>query len=390
MVEVTSNIWGTKFKIHGLDKTVPANLGQVTYKTSLLHLQPRQMTLVVTELRDDYPLGNDDNNFNPNIFSEDEEDVSTQTTSHSINQRRMNENVPAIAPMSPRPNRFTSRLTRGPYVPSSLATSSRGPLARAESYDDEDVNAIEEVIEKSAKPTTRPKTIEPFTQRTVSCYSNFVNQYNRPQSGQSSRQHAISPLCCEGSVPTLQSPKNAVAPGDIIFDRPPVAHSSLKPSVNSKTDYKNRSPVNCDNAEYGIGTMNYSTVNHQIGGGAVGGERNHSIHQITSNDIGKDSSSTSSTCSNKRRDLKFIDEESPNISTTSDVKTTEFRMHRTPTVPTISPENQPDSITRSCSVGVLDSVEITTFLRRDAPNKRLVLVNKKKHKNHDKVKFINI
>lgn len=56
LVEVTSNLWGTKFKIHGLAKTVPANLGQVTYKTSFLHLQPRQMTLVITELRDDFPL----------------------------------------------------------------------------------------------------------------------------------------------------------------------------------------------------------------------------------------------------------------------------------------------------------------------------------------------
>lgn len=56
LVEVTSNLWGTKFKIHGLAKTLPANLGQVTYKTSFLHLQPRQMTLVITELRDDLSL----------------------------------------------------------------------------------------------------------------------------------------------------------------------------------------------------------------------------------------------------------------------------------------------------------------------------------------------
>ncbi|XP_014471306.1 PREDICTED: tubby-related protein 4-like [Dinoponera quadriceps] len=55
LVEVTSNIWGTKFKFHGLADSIPANLGQVTYRTSLLHLQPRQMTLVMTELRDDLP-----------------------------------------------------------------------------------------------------------------------------------------------------------------------------------------------------------------------------------------------------------------------------------------------------------------------------------------------
>lgn len=76
LVEVTSNIWGTKFKIHGISKSsLPANLGQVTYKTSLLHLQPRQMTLVITELRDDFPIGPDPT-FNPNIFSEDEDECN--------------------------------------------------------------------------------------------------------------------------------------------------------------------------------------------------------------------------------------------------------------------------------------------------------------------------
>jgi len=81
LVEVTSNIWGTKFKIHGLAKTsLPANLGQVTYKTSLLHLQPRQMTLVITELRDDFPVGPDPN-FNPNIFSEDEDEYNSKVGS---------------------------------------------------------------------------------------------------------------------------------------------------------------------------------------------------------------------------------------------------------------------------------------------------------------------
>ena len=29
MVEITSNIWGTKFKIHGLDASLPPLLGQV-------------------------------------------------------------------------------------------------------------------------------------------------------------------------------------------------------------------------------------------------------------------------------------------------------------------------------------------------------------------------
>ena len=32
MVEITSNIWGTKFKIHGLDVSLPPLLGQVSMK----------------------------------------------------------------------------------------------------------------------------------------------------------------------------------------------------------------------------------------------------------------------------------------------------------------------------------------------------------------------
>lgn len=52
---MASNIWGTRFKISGLAPCLPAHLGQVTYKTSLLHLQPRQMTLGVVDLRDSPP-----------------------------------------------------------------------------------------------------------------------------------------------------------------------------------------------------------------------------------------------------------------------------------------------------------------------------------------------
>ncbi|XP_037081143.1 tubby-related protein 4-like [Pollicipes pollicipes] len=53
LAQVTSNIWGTKFRVLGLAASMPADLGQISYKTSLLHLQPRQMTLVMTELNRD-------------------------------------------------------------------------------------------------------------------------------------------------------------------------------------------------------------------------------------------------------------------------------------------------------------------------------------------------
>ena len=52
LAEVSSNIWGTKFKIVGVSLSfLPQNLGQINYKASLLHLQPRQMTLEIIDLK---------------------------------------------------------------------------------------------------------------------------------------------------------------------------------------------------------------------------------------------------------------------------------------------------------------------------------------------------
>lgn len=54
LAEVSSNIWGTKFKILGVNlEHVPSLLGQINYKASLLHLQPRQMRLEIMDLKED-------------------------------------------------------------------------------------------------------------------------------------------------------------------------------------------------------------------------------------------------------------------------------------------------------------------------------------------------
>ncbi|GFY63405.1 tubby-related protein 4 [Trichonephila inaurata madagascariensis] len=97
IVSVTSNIWGTKFKILGLVDWLPAILGTVTYRTSLLHLQPRQMTLLMKELRGPQPReygppGSDSpKTGGAVVFSEDEDepDASYEDT------------IP-IAPMTPK------------------------------------------------------------------------------------------------------------------------------------------------------------------------------------------------------------------------------------------------------------------------------------------------
>ncbi|KAG8189031.1 hypothetical protein JTE90_025471 [Oedothorax gibbosus] len=95
IVSVTSNIWGTKFKILGLVQWLPAILGTVTYRTSLLHLQPRQMTLLMKELRGPQPR-----ECNPSdspktggavVFSEDEDEPGDS----------YEDSIP-IAPMTPK------------------------------------------------------------------------------------------------------------------------------------------------------------------------------------------------------------------------------------------------------------------------------------------------
>jgi hypothetical protein len=73
LVEVTSNIWGTKFQINGIAPFLPEDLGSIVYKTSLLHLQPRQMTITVTGLQSSHQQLSRDFNFTPAGSSTDDD-----------------------------------------------------------------------------------------------------------------------------------------------------------------------------------------------------------------------------------------------------------------------------------------------------------------------------
>ncbi|XP_060839341.1 tubby-related protein 4 [Rhopalosiphum padi] len=59
LAEVTANVWGTEFHIRGLCDDLTQKLGRVSYRTSILHLQPRQMTLSIVgdgqSIEDDSP-----------------------------------------------------------------------------------------------------------------------------------------------------------------------------------------------------------------------------------------------------------------------------------------------------------------------------------------------
>ncbi|RZC42689.1 tubby-related protein 4, partial [Asbolus verrucosus] len=377
LVEVTSNIWGTKFKIHGLATSVPANLGQVTYKTSLLHLQPRQMTLVMTELRDDFPVGPDPT-FNPNLFSEDEEEPG-QPDGKSKIPRVSIDNSPPIAPMSPRGTRL-SKSKPQPAASYLAPENSRTvpSLAKAESYEDEFPHVdLAEVVSFC-------DNLRPQTSNSANCAqsnlrpsnstqsTSFVGQFNRNGTANTSTQrHAISPLCCEGSVPALQSPKNAVAPSDIIFDRPP-AQTLITYSTNDYSNVTNnvqqmKSNFINEHARNGI------SFDHQKAVIVKKVEVNEPTDKVKTQENTK-KAKINGHLETGNKEITFIDED-----------------HSAEAVPGPSTAIRPsgtlclaDSMVRSCSVGYLDMVDAQLvpsdvallMLRKDAP-KRLVLVNRK-------------
>ncbi|XP_052088596.1 tubby-related protein 4-like [Mytilus californianus] len=76
LVEVTSNIWGTKFQINGVAPFLPEDLGNIVYKTSLLHLQPRQMAITVTGLQSSHQQLSRDSNFTPAGSGADDDYIS--------------------------------------------------------------------------------------------------------------------------------------------------------------------------------------------------------------------------------------------------------------------------------------------------------------------------
>ncbi|XP_053212974.1 tubby-related protein 4-like [Panonychus citri] len=96
---ITSNIWGTKFKILGLVPWLPSNLGSVAYRTSLLHLQPRQMTLKIKELggKREGVIGGFEG-LDRNVTSSDDEDENMVAGSTSFERDCA---IP-VAPMTPK------------------------------------------------------------------------------------------------------------------------------------------------------------------------------------------------------------------------------------------------------------------------------------------------
>ncbi|XP_014297582.1 tubby-related protein 4 [Microplitis demolitor] len=512
LVEVTSNIWGTKFKIHGLTDSVPANLGQVTYRTSLLHLQPRQMTLVMTELRDDLPAGPDPS-FNPNLFSEDEEETfqEPQGASRPISEATVAAAStavppPPIAPMTSRNTRLSqsnNNTNNNHNRPKSqisnqfIPTETTSPLStttRADDSYDEDFPYVDRNHHHHHHHYHHHhQGMLEFCENLRATSSNYrTSRHNQPR-------------CCD--VPALQSPKNAVAPTQTLIatsnanndysnniqrvkttliaeQQQTIRKEFENNKINNHVDDKNLLSGHHQSLTNIIPTLhlqngqnNLPTPRCSTNPGSTSpiynnfpNSNNSFVHKtnsnksgcftsnlnspsgnnqtltsssfITKNNLGSPNgnalsittSSTSSSssssytpgcqCIHKRKEtkvttgccgkpggshtnqvgitqngkiieeLRFIDEES------KDTDFSQFRsVHRTPTVVSIGPMCPVlDPMVRSCSVGYLDLVDAQMvpcdvalkMLRKEAPNKRLVLVSRKtkkrrKNKTHNDI-----
>ncbi|XP_044002628.1 tubby-related protein 4 [Aphidius gifuensis] len=475
LVEVTSNIWGTKFKIHGLTDSVPANLGQVTYRTSLLHLQPRQMTLVMTELRDDLPAGPDPS-FNPNLFSEDEEEIFQEPQGASRSTQDVQ--PPPIAPMTPRNARLNTNRPKSQI--SNQFIGNENSIATAVVHTDN--------YEEDFPYVDRQGIID------------FCESIRATSSTTYRSQRHNAPRCCD--VPALQSPKNAVAPTQTLIatsnqtndystniqrvktalaDQQTIRKEFENNKINNNDDKINNIPscqtniiqTSMQNGQNSIITNNHNNSNNNnnnsnnnsnntqsqqvyINNNNSTGVQNSNTNYIntknnnktscygtnltslnltknfhtTTNESNSPTSSSSSSypntnfvtscgnsqCSHKRKEkegkttgccgkssgnhtnqvgvspckneeLRFIDEEF--IKNDIEFNGQICSVHRTPTVASIGPlYSSLDPMVRSCSVGYLDLVDAQMvpcdvalkMLRKEAPNKRLVLVSRKTKK----------
>ncbi|KAG8221958.1 hypothetical protein J437_LFUL007799 [Ladona fulva] len=444
LVEVTSNIWGTKFKIHGLAPSLPANLGQVTYKTSLLHLQPRQMTLAITELRDDI-LPGPDPNFNPNLFSEDEEEEPPVTLDNPFggaltadgwrngspsNQKMFTDseaNIPPglqtdiapIAPMSPR-SRTTGR--RCSARPESMLLLHPSPpyLPTRDGSPHESFGAISCRSHNEASP--------PFGSISVAPESSDFCHSPRVPSGTAAYEinHSVRPIHSPPLSPSIHCGSlNMCDRSQPVHQQgPSVSHASPKPILSSRelenatTMAEVHMPASISSDPYGNGARRQVKGNLFVKSGddefsdrgrttvdssglaGVHGSRapvqRRRDRQHCSKQSGGNYQVSATKWTGNPEDVKFIDDESAcgfasaSVSSSSKERNSRVCGDLGGCVGSGMGGHIPDSIVRSCSVGYLDLVETRTLPSdtngmKEAP-KRLVLIHRKKERPKPKLR----
>ncbi|XP_076357705.1 tubby-related protein 4-like [Tachypleus tridentatus] len=246
IVAVTSNIWGTKFKILSLAKWLPAVLGTITYRTSLLHLQPRQMTLVIKELLGPQPCDSQDQNSGINgnnsgavVFSEDEDEV------FDMEALSCKTSAP-VAPMTPH--------RRNSHPPQSSSISSSGHFSGdageyVNFFPTEEFLTLETTSEghiRVLRLASAPEEASSVAMQTnCQCISELScdTNHNIPSTQLHNSSH--SPHVCGSSIQAKKSKGNAISGASVPCSQP-TSQNGLIPTANQRGNGlgSNSSPTN--------------------------------------------------------------------------------------------------------------------------------------------------
>ncbi|CAG5133813.1 unnamed protein product [Candidula unifasciata] len=208
LVEVTSNIWGTKFQITGVASTLPACLGQVVYKTSLLHLQPRQMTITIVEIQPARPVLSRDPNFTPAPHTSDDGDEFWTSEGDLTGEKKTVEVTVHDAPSLPADDP-SYRVEGSAADAGRRSASMESPLTELCETTNEEPGYLSG--KHGSTGTVRSRSMSPV----CNSLTQPASALKQDSIGSDTRQHAVSTRVGQGARPKAEPGKQHTTSGVI-------------------------------------------------------------------------------------------------------------------------------------------------------------------------------
>jgi hypothetical protein len=253
---IAANIWGTRFKFYGHSNCLPEILGSVTYKTSFLHLQPRQMTVTVANnynIRKPISTSNkieNDKSIKPiirktkqqirNKIDEEEDDETMIALSSS--KLNIAANIP-IAPMSPQLQNVRSSLVlsqqqQQQQLPSSFVHESKSSTQARKSTQTSPISQRKSIITTTATNYHRHRQTNADSSTANSSSTSPINlsRSTSPAASIANFIRPISPPCIQVKEPL--SPKFFRASSTTMANRhrsPPITVPSIANNIDAST-----------------------------------------------------------------------------------------------------------------------------------------------------------
>ncbi|KAH9425847.1 hypothetical protein DERP_005066 [Dermatophagoides pteronyssinus] len=278
IVLITSNIWGTKFKFLGMSPKLPTNLGSITYRTSLLHLQPRQMSLVIKELNDKNTFTsnynnnhhhniirhkhyrnneqqlNKNNSFNGNYYySSDSEDEFSESQRWMMQNSSSNDQssssslmIPPIAPLSTLKSQqvIMLKLSHHHHHHSTTTTTNHNNIINHRpsivSIDSPPPTSSSSAISSTFVRQFKHQTFQSESPKHVSSFSQRLSQQQQQQQQQQQSQVSTSGISSSSSTTTTTTQQQSSSQSPKLYSSPNI--SPNKQIIRSKILMKESSP----------------------------------------------------------------------------------------------------------------------------------------------------